>query len=183
MYTCRECDSEINPATEVCPHCGADLTLPAAGEEEGAQRRSLPRVLLRWGALLAVLLAAIWGFLLFVVAPRPGHSPAQAEEHAAQALGDLRTALAAYAAAQGGAYPATLEALGNPARQAAQLAQSEGYQLQYAPGPPGNDGVMRSYSLVVRAGNYGFRNFYTDETGVVRATRENRAATNQDPPL
>jgi len=33
----------------------------------------------------------------------------------------------------------------------------------------------------VRAGNYGYRNFYADETGVIRATRENRPATPQDP--
>jgi len=32
------------------------------------------------------------------------------------------------------------------------------------------------------SGNYGYRGFYTDETGVLRATRENRPATAQDPP-
>ncbi len=183
MYTCRECENEINQATEVCPHCGADLTLPPPGEGEAPQTRSLGKTLLRWGVLLAVLLGAIWIFLLFIVAPRPGNSPERAEARALQALEQTRGALAAYASAQGGAYPASLEALGNAARQAAQSAQSEGYQLQYTAGLPGSDGVVRSFSLVARAGNYGYRSFYTDETGVVRTTREDRAATSQDPPL
>ena len=26
MYICRECENEINQGTEICPHCGADLT-------------------------------------------------------------------------------------------------------------------------------------------------------------
>ncbi len=183
MYTCRECENEINQATEVCPHCGADLTLPPLGEGEAPQPRSLGRTLLRWGALLAVLLGTLWVFLLFVVAPRSGNSPARAESRTLQSLEQTRTALVAYASAQRGAYPASLEVLGDAARRAAQVAQSEGYQLQYTAGLPGGDGVVRSFSLVARAGNYGYRSFYTDETGVVRATRENRAATSQDPPL
>ena len=62
-------------------------------------------------------------------------------------------------------------------------------------GPPEADGAagaawagaayfhaIHSYSLEARAGNYGYRNFYTDATGVVRATSENRPATSIDPP-
>jgi len=44
------------------------------------------------------------------------------------------------------------------------------------------DGSIRSYALQARAGNYGFLSFYTDNTGAVHATRENRAATAQDSP-
>ena len=31
MYTCRECENEINQATELCLHCGADLTALIGG--------------------------------------------------------------------------------------------------------------------------------------------------------
>jgi hypothetical protein len=37
--------------------------------------------------------------------------------------------------------------------------------------------------LVARAGNFGYLNFYVDQTGVTRATSEDRAATAQDAPL
>ena len=29
MYTCRECERELNQATEVCPYCGTDLSSEA----------------------------------------------------------------------------------------------------------------------------------------------------------
>ena len=65
-------------------------------------------------------------------------------------------------------------------RNAAQLAQSVNYQIQYTPGQVEADGLIRTYVLQARAGNYGFRNFYTDDGGSIRVTRENRAATSQD---
>ncbi len=184
MFSCRECEREVNQATEICPYCGADLTeagLPPTGEPE--KKRSRAAILLRWGVLLTVVTSAIWGFLWFILPERAGDPAARAEAQAMQALGELRVALAAYAGAQGGAYPGSLELLGERARAPAQKALSEGYQLQYTPGPPGSDARVRNYVLLARPGNYGYRNFYTDETGVVRATRENRPATAQDAPV
>jgi hypothetical protein len=183
MYTCRECENEINQATEICPHCGADLTeLPDEGASE-RKKPSMRQALLRWGVLLAVLLGAIWSFLWFVVTPRSGQAALQAENHAVEAIDELRVALTAYAGAEAGGYPQNLEPLGPPARLAAQLAQSDGYQIQYTPGPPDANGTIRTYSIEARAGNYGYRSFYTDITGVIRGTSENRAATNLDPPI
>ncbi len=182
MITCPHCETEINQATEICPHCGADLTLPLAGEGPAKKKPGLAKVLLRWGILLGVLLAAMWSFLWFVVTPRTGNVALQAETQAVQTLADVRAALASYAATQNGAFPETLEPLGPPVRQAAQLAQSDGYQLAYTPGPREADGEIHSYALEARAGNYGYRSFYTDATGVVRATSENRAANSMDPP-
>ena len=183
MFTCRECETEINAATELCPHCGADLTLAAAEADEVKPPPSTAKVLMRWGIVLAVLLASIWTFLWFVASPRTGNPTLRAEEQAVMAIAQVRTALIAYAQVQGGAYPPTLEPLGEPVRAAAQLAQSQGYQLQYLPGAAATDGAIRSFSLQARAGNYGYRSFYSDESGVVRATREDRAATATDPPL
>jgi hypothetical protein len=184
MVTCHQCETEINQATEICPHCGADLTLPVPGAEPVKQKAkpTLAKILLRWAILLGVLLGAMWSFLWFVVTPRTGNVALQAETQAVQTLADVRAALAAYAATQDGVFPETLEPLGPPVRQTAQLAQSNGYQLVYMPGPPGADGAIHSYSLEARAGNYGYRNFYTDASGVVRATTENRPANSMDPP-
>src|SRR5229473_546614 len=181
MYTCRECETEINQGTEICPHCEADLTTPAFAGEIPPPRPSLQKILIRWSLVLGVLLAAIWSFLWFVVPERQGNPTSVAEEHAVQALRELRAALMVYGLAEGAAYPRQIEALGDRAREAAQLAQSVTYQIQYTPGPVEADGRIRTYALQGRAGNYGFRNFYMDESGILRATRENRLATAQDP--
>lgn len=183
MYTCRECEYEINQGTELCPHCGTDLTLPPAGEEAPRKKLSTRQILTRWGFLLAVLLGCIWSFVWFVASPRTGGGAAQAESVAVQALDEVRALLGNYAAAQGGAFPKTLEPLGPLARQSAQMAQAEGYELQYTPGPADSNAVIRSYSLEARPGNFGYRSFYTDLSGLVRATGENRAATSSDPPV
>jgi len=180
MYECPHCEAEINTASEICPHCGADLI----AEAEPTPPVPLRKVLLRWGILLGILLASLWGFLVFVMPAHRGDSALEAETRAIAALNDVHAALEAYAAAQPGrSFPRSLEELGERARAAAQLAQSEGYQLQYTPGAAGADSVIHSYSLQARAGNFSYRNFYMDESGTLRATKENRAATSQDPPL
>jgi hypothetical protein len=183
MYTCRECENEVNQATELCPHCGADLTSVPAEDTAQRKKPKLGKVLLVWGALLAVLLGAMWSFLWFVVTPRNAQTTLQAETHAVEAMGDLRAALGAYAAAQGGTYPQTVDPLGPSARDAAQFAQSDGYQLQYTPGPPDADGAIRTYSIEAHASTYGYHNFYSDLSGIVRETNENRPANNLDPPI
>jgi hypothetical protein len=182
MYTCRECETEINQATEICPHCGADLTSLSFAAEAPPAKPSLRNILIRWSVLLGVLLAAIWSFLWFVLPERQGNPTSAAENRAVQALREIRAALTDYALAEGGAYPRQFEALGERIHAAAQLSQSVSYQVQYTPGPVEADGRIRTYALQSRAGNYGFRSFYTDESGILRATRENRAATGQDPP-
>src|ERR1700674_5862092 len=86
MYTCRECETEINQATELCPHCGADLTAPIAGAEGSLPKPALRKILIRWGVLLGVLLGAIWSFLWFVVPARQCNPTTQAEARAAESL-------------------------------------------------------------------------------------------------
>jgi len=177
MYVCRECEQPLNQATEVCPYCGTDLTAPAP-EESAARpkKKSWAKSLLFWGVLIACVWAVVW----FVLPPRAETSRPEAEKSVLAALGDVRAALAAYSAATGN-FPATLEPLGATARTAAQWAQNAGYELEYAPSPPAADGRVRTYTLLARPSNYGYRQFYTDETGVIHATRENRPATAQDP--
>lgn len=179
MYTCHECEQAINQASEVCPYCGADLTAPAGGESAApAKKPKLMKVIFLW----VVVLASLWAITWFALPWRMTGSKPAAELRAREALTAVQESLAAYQASEGG-YPGSLEALGDRAREAAQSAQSARYTLQYAPGNPDADGRIGSYTLVARAGNFGYLNFYVDQTGVARATSEDRPATVQDPPL
>jgi hypothetical protein len=180
MYTCRECENEVNQATEICPHCGTDLTTRIPGADAPAAKPGVRKILIRWGVLLGVLLGAIWSFLWFIVPEWRSNPTAQAAARAVESLREIRTALHDYAAWQNGGYPPQIEALGDQVRTAAQLAESANYKVQYTPGQVEADGLIRTYVIQARAGNYGFLNFYSDDSGVVRVTRENRAATPQD---
>ncbi len=179
MYTCRECEKPINQATELCPYCGTDLTAAAPEDSQSpAREKSLLMTMLR----LAVPLGALWGFLWYVLPEKGSSQAVEAEAKAVEALREVQAALTSYAEAEG-QYPTSLEPLGAKARQPAQWAQREGYRLGYFPGAAGEGGRMLSYALVARPGNYGFRNFYVDQTGTMRATREDRQATADDPPI
>ena len=177
MYTCPECEYEINAASELCPHCGADLTLRAPEAE--AKPLSLRRRLLILLAF-AVLIGSVWAFLLYLVPDRRAASQTQAETQAAASLREIARQLSAYAEASGGQYPASLEALGEKEWPAAREAKREGYNLSYSASEM--HGRITHYTLVAQPERYGFRSFYIDESGVLRATRENRAATGDDPP-
>jgi hypothetical protein len=183
MYTCRQCEEEINQGTEICPHCGADLTIAPESEVPAKPPPTRRKRVIRWTIFLTILLGSLWGFLWFVMAPRSGKPTLQAESQALDSLTQVQAALASYAQAMSGAYPNTLDPLGPAVRVAAQNAQSFGYQMQYTPGLPSADGAIRSYALAATAGNHGYRSFYTDESGALHVTREERAATSSDPTL
>lgn len=120
----------------------------------------------------------------------------------ASAVGSLRTLNTAIVQYQStyGKPPASLAQLGPapqsqpPAEASAEHAdlldsvlaggQKSGYQFVYAPGPL--DGRPFRYTIVARPIRYrttGQRNFFTDETGEIRSTREDRPATKDDPPI
>jgi hypothetical protein len=179
MYTCRECEQTINQATEVCPYCGADLTAPPAGESVAPAKKSSPtRIIL----ILGIVVAFLWAVAWFAVPWRITGSKLESEARARDALAAIQSVLAAYHASEG-RFPASLDALGDRVRAAAQMAQSANYTLDYAPGKPDASGRIRSYALTARSGKFGYLNFYTDESGIFRATTEGRAATVQDPPF
>jgi len=178
MYTCPQCEHEINSATELCPHCGTDLaalnTAPPAPPPSLLRRL---RVLL----LFALLIGSVWAFLLYIVPDRRAASASQAEAQAAESLREIAHQLAAYAEASSGQFPASLENLGEKARTPAQEAKREGYNLTYTAGEI--QGRITHYTLVAQPERYGFRNFYIDETGILRATSQSRPATSDDPPV
>jgi hypothetical protein len=179
MYTCRECEQTINQATEVCPYCGADLTAPLADESAAPAKKSSPT---RIVIILGIVVAFLWAVAWFAVPWRITGSKLESEARARDSLIVIQSVLAAYQASEG-RFPASLDALGDRVRAAAQMAQSANYALDYAPGKPDATGRIRSYALMARSGKFGHLNFYTDETGILRASAEGRAATVQDPPF
>jgi len=177
MFTCPQCEYEINSSSELCPHCGADLqalsTAPPSPPPSLARRL---RVLL----LFVILIGSVWAFLLYIVPDRRAASTSEAETQAAASLREIARQLAAYADASAGQFPASLETLGEKEILPAQQAKREGYNLAYT--STENQGRITHYTLVAQPERYGFRNFFIDDTGVLRATRESRPATSDDPP-
>ncbi len=120
-------------------------------------------------------------------------------------LRTLNTAMVTYASTYGG-FPPGLRFLGPPAAGTApgcttagltddRLAEGEraGYVFQYTVGPPTREaptaGCPRgadTYTLSARPVRYGRCDqwsYFTDESGVIRSTMENRPATAQDKPI
>jgi hypothetical protein len=182
MFTCPECEQAINQASQACPYCGADVTNAPDGSEFAnlgmqKKRASPARIAILLGVFLAILAATAWFAFPWKIS---GTQP-DAEAHARSAIAGIQEVLAAYQSSEGN-FPPSLEALGDRVRFAAEMAQSGRYTIQYTPGRPDADGHVKSYTLTARAGNFGYANFYADESGVLRATREDRAATVQDSP-
>ena len=176
MFTCPHCERPINPASEVCPYCRAVLAGPRGG------RRSVPRsalVAMLVGA--AMVVAGVWAVVWFVL-PRPSLPPeTQAERQAEQALRRVAAELAAFERLEGG-YPETIEQVREQVRGALEQASRQGYRIVYRPGRVEQDGNIHSFVLLARPAYYGYRKFYLDQSGVLRATREDRPAGPNDPP-
>ncbi len=184
MYSCPECEQLINQASEVCPYCGADQKALAenelllAGKTPKPTKTNYKRVVLVCGILLAILWAIAW----FAVPWKLSGSKTEAEARARESLAIIQQAINTYQQSEASA-PPSLETLGDTVRKAAQSAQLVHYSVQYTPGKPDPAGRITAYTLTARAGNFGYRSFYTDESAILRATTEDRAATVQDPPL
>lgn len=178
MYLCQNCGQPINSASEICPFCGARQTEPEPGS---ARKPAKKRSLVKLSLAIAIAVLGIWA-IIWLALPLRFENPRPAAERAAiVSLHDAQQDLAVYQNGAG-SFPTSLEALGNSAVDASQEAMSGGYTLRYAPGQLDADGNAHAYTLVALPRNYGYRSFYTDQTGVIRATRENRPATAQDEP-
>jgi hypothetical protein len=183
MFTCPECEQAINQASPACPYCGADVTNAPDGSEFanlGVQNKKITpaRITILLGIFLAILGATAWLALPWKIS---GTQP-DAEAHGLETLGIIQQALTTYQGSEDG-FPWSLEGLGDRVRFEAEKAQAAHYTVQYVPGKPDAEGRVKSYTLTARAGNFGYINFYTDESGITRGTRENRVASVQDPPI
>jgi type II secretory pathway pseudopilin PulG len=183
VFTCPECEQAINQASAVCPYCGSDVTNAPDGSEfanVGLQNKKIKpsRIVILLGVLLAILAGTAW----FALPWKISSTKLEAEGRARQALAAIQQTLAGYQNSEDG-FPSSLESLGDRVRFEAERAQAVHYTIQYTAGKGDASGHLKSYTLTARAGNFGYMNFYTDESGVLRGTSENRAATVQDPPI
>jgi hypothetical protein len=176
MYVCRKCQQPINSASEVCPYCGAEQSTPAV---DAAPKAAKKRNATRFAMMFIVAIAGIWGIIWFATPMRMENPQPVAEQAAMHSVRTLQQELSTYANGAG-TFPQALETLGEPAREAAREAMTGGYSLRYTPGQADAGGAVHTYGLVALPRNYGYRSYFTDQTGVIRATQENRAATAQD---
>ena len=179
MYLCQNCQQPINSASAICPYCGAEQIEPEPALPKKSRKQPST---LKISIAFLIVVAGIWAIIWFALPLRFANSRTSAERDAIQALRSLQQQLATYQNGAGN-FPATHESLGEPARQAAQSATSGGYSIRYTPGNPDNDGKAHSYTLLAQPLNYGYESLYTDQSGVIHFTRDNRLATPQDPPL
>jgi hypothetical protein len=121
------------------------------------------------------------------------------ETSATGSLRTVNTAEITYASAYEAGFSASLAALGPPdvgAQPSASAAgfvdealasgKKSGYILTYTRGPEDENGQIKSYTLTARPVKFGVtgcKSLYTDQSGILRGTREDRTATEQDPPL
>lgn len=179
MSTCRKCQATINQDTKVCPFCGAEWTAQASCDSAApASKSSATRITL----ILAIVLTILWAVAWFVLPWRLSGSKPDSEAQARDALAAIQEVLSDYQRSEG-SFPSSLDALGDRVRAAGQKAQTARYTLQYTPGKSTADGLIKSFTLIACSKNIGYLNFYTDESGVFRATVEARPATIKDPPL
>lgn len=179
MYLCPHCQRPINSASAFCPYCGADQTQP---ESEVAPEHRKKRGSLKLLIGIVVAVAGIWA-IIWLALPLRFQDPRPASERSAlEAIETLQHQLATYENGAS-AYPTSLESLGQPARDAAQSAMSGGYSVHYTPAQLDANGNPHAFTLTAVPQNYGFESLFTDQSGVIRVTHDNRPATVQDPPL
>jgi hypothetical protein len=107
----------------------------------------------------------------------------QEETTASKALHEIRTALSQYALTSGDQYPAALGTLGDRVAQPLQEARNESYEVIYTPKLSEKNAAITGFELWANPGKTNLRSFYIDESGALRATRENRPANSEDPPI
>jgi len=154
------------------------------------------RFIKEFSAVMLLGLLALLGAVIFAQEkPAP---PSEDEAHAVGASRTINTAEVTYAATYNKGYSINLLVLGEglPGAQPTEmqagliakgLAQGtwHNYIFTYKPGAKDKDGHINSYSLVARPAKWhkDAASFYTDQSGVIRSTRENRAPSANDKPL
>ncbi len=156
--------------------------------------------------LLAVLSVSTWRHVWHTHPAGDGPTPMGD-------LRTINTALVTYASNYGKGYPTSLKTLGPPAKGAQESCLAAGliwerlagglrpgYRIEYKPGTPhkpekgeptpsaaGCPEGVDTYTITanrVKSHKYDWtRNYFTDQSGVIRATDENRPATANDPPI
>lgn len=186
MSSCWSCWVILEKGTTVCPTCGADQTRPVHFVDPNLQPVvAQTHVVQKWKIVIAIIVVFVGslGGILWHDFGGVRISPAsQAARVTAKSLRDLREALSTYALSMKDTYPATLNAVGDRASLPLQAALNAGYRLEYVPKSSSGEAASRGFVILARPETNGFLNLCVDESGVVRATDENRPATVWDSP-
>ena len=183
MSSCWSCLVILEQGTQICATCGADQTRPVPYTNPDLPQPRTLRDSVTAISIIVLGVGAMAGILWYNLGTQSVSPSVEAAEIAAKSMRDIRKALSDYALSAKDAYPSSLEILGEHANQPTQAAQSAGYALQYSAGRPSTDGAVHSFVILAQPKNTEYLNLYLDESGIVRATRESRAATAQDPPF
>lgn len=163
--------------------------------------RRQPEEKLRVGRPLAWVIV-FFGLVLLLLPFQGSRRIAGGEASAMATLRTLNTAQVYYLATYRSGFANTLAKLGPPAGGQPDANHVDfsylrlygvgpgstsfvkaGYQFVYTPGAMDPQGRTRTYTMTARPIEYkqsGIRSFFTDQTGVIHATREDRAATARD---
>jgi type IV pilus assembly protein PilA len=148
----------------------------------------------RWLRRIVIISA---GFLLLILAAImiPCFVGSRSAANEASAVGSLRTIDTAQLHFSENhpkkSFASSLAELGPPPGadliDAALVSRTKsGYVFTFKPGSPDPSGPIPHYTVTARPQTFektGYRSFFTDESGVIRYTVENRPATATDPPL
>ncbi len=150
-----------------------------------------------FGALIGVVFAAGMLQPSFAAAQKASEEE-PSEAHAVGALRTINTAAVTYASTYKKGFSPTLAAMGmkpnqkEPSETAAGLIDERltvgklgGYIFTYKAGKRDKDGRINAYTVSARPTKWrmGLSSFFSDQTGLIRSTAENRAATAKDPPV
>ncbi len=158
------------------------------------------------GRILAkgLVRGALFLFILFtpmaIAIPSFLRNPIAANQASAvSSLRTINTAEVTYASTYDHGFTPSLAALGPPPGNAQPSVSAAGlidsvlaggvkshYRFTYMPGPPDKVGHVATYTVSARPlkyGRNGQNSYFTDESGVIRQTSEDRPATAKDPPI
>jgi hypothetical protein len=184
MSSCWSCLVIIEKGAKVCPFCNADQTRPVVhvAVEPPDLARGVGTPALRRAVIAVVLASSILAAVCIYVFGGGPSSASLAEDAAIKSLVDVRADLSTYALSSGDVYPQTLEFLGDDVRESIETAKAAGYEISYAP-TMSADRMVRAYKLLARAHKSNLYNFYIDQSGVIRATTQDRPANQDDPSM
>jgi len=187
MSSCWSCLVVLEQGAQICPICGADqahpVILPTSDPREPLTLKSSvhdSRIVM---GVIVTGIAIVAGIYWSAFGARRISPDMQAAQVAAKSLRSIREELSAYALSAKDTYPSSLERLMDRTSLPIQAATSAGYELQYDPKLPANEGAFRGYVIVARPQKSAYPNLYIDETGVVRVNAGNQTATRLDLPF
>lgn len=190
----RNVSSAWDVVTIAIPYCVLQVLMGISGYVAlGAYWRAQPSS--AYGPAVIVLAADLAAIVMLVFSSSPLMRHTMA--NSASAVGCMRTintSEVTYASTYpevGFAHLAALGGVGGSTSGAGLIdevlagGEKSGYRFAIKLGPPDAKGVITTYAVTARPVEHACdqRSFFSDQTGIIRQTSQDRAATAQDPPL